>query len=119
MRVSGSLGSIVTEFEPKSLSLSFPPFSHSQLFLTHCLPSLHSFLPCCNGLYLQLRVRWQGWIDVRVCSWGECFLSSRSIKEMISKPILSAIYFADQSGQEEKHIGIAREGVWEKSIKWN
>ena len=95
MSVSGSLGSIVTKFEPKSLFLSFPPFSCSQLFLPHCLPSLHSFLPFCNGLYLQLRVRWQGWIDGWVCSWGDYFLSSLSIKEMTSKPILSAMYFAD------------------------
>ena len=56
---------------------------------------------------------------MRVCSWGEYFLSSLSIKEMISKPILSGMYFADQSEQEEKHIGIAREGVWEKSSLWN
>lgn len=47
---------------------------------------------------------------------GGYFLSSLSIKEMISKPILSGMYFADQSEQEEKHIGIAREGFGKNQV---
>lgn len=53
-----------------SLFLRYGPFS---LFPSLVAYSLPPFLPCCNGLYLQLSGRWQGWIDVRVCSWGNIF----------------------------------------------
>lgn len=38
---------------------------------------------------------------------------------MTSKPVLPAMHFTDQSEWEEKHISIAREGIWGKSSLWN
>lgn len=75
MHVRKSLGSVVTRFEQSVLSpfLIFMPWVLLPSTLPCCLPSLPPFLLYCNGLYLQLNGRWQGWIDVGVCSWGNIF----------------------------------------------
>lgn len=67
------------------------------------LLSLPPFLLYCNGLYLQLSGRWQGWIDVRVCSWGNIFWVLPASKKLLPRqsfqPCISLI-----SQNERKNI---------------
>lgn len=104
MHVSESLSSLVTHFEQNVLS----PFlifilSPFPFYLPCCLPSLPPLLLYCNGLYLQLSGRWQGWIDVRVCSQGNIFSVLRASKKLLPRqsfqPCISLI-----SQNERKNI---------------
>lgn len=105
MHVSESLGSVVTHFEQNVL-FPFLIFILRVLLpstLPWGLPSLTPSLLYCDGLYLQLNGRWQGWIDLGVCSWGNIFSVLPASKKLLPRqsfqPCISLI-----SQNERKNI---------------